>query len=107
MFSHVLEPVQLIGEGKYNLNALKEFEATESFLSMDQATRKCQNKESLDSCNTRHYLAALVDQCGCLPFNIRINNTVRETRIPYGQSSAKLHVIMSSHHSFVFNIATD
>ena len=81
LFSYVLEPVQLIGEGKYNLNALKEFEATDSFLSMDQATRKCQNKESLDSCNTRHYLAALVDQCGCLPFNIRINNTVRKTRM--------------------------
>ena len=78
MFSHVLEPVQLIGEGKYNLNALKEFEATDSFLSMDEATRKCQNTETLDSCNTRHYLAALVDQCGCLPFNVRINNTVRK-----------------------------
>ena len=68
-----LEPVKLIGEGEYNLNVLKESIATDSYLGLDQNIRKCQNEESLYNCTTRKYIDSLLDQCGCLPLNIKID----------------------------------
>ena len=68
----LLEPVNLLGEGNYNLNALKEIDVTESYLGLDQDVRGCQNEESLDVCTTRHYIKTLLDQCGCLPLNIQL-----------------------------------
>ena len=68
-----LEPVKLIGEGEYNLNVLKESIATDSYLGLDQNIRKCQNEESLYNCTTRKYIDTLLDQCGCLPLNIKID----------------------------------
>ena len=71
-----LEPVQLIGEGEYNLNILNEIKITESYMGLDQNFRKCQNKESFDSCTTKEYHDSVLDHCGCLPFNIRLSNKV-------------------------------
>ena len=68
-----LEPVKLIGEGEYNLNVLKESIATTSYLGLDQNIRECQNEESLYNCTTRKYIDSLLDQCGCLPLNIKID----------------------------------
>ena len=72
----LLEEVKLIGEGEYNLNALKEVQATESFLGLDQEVTGCQNEESLHNCSTRKHINTLVEQCGCLPFNIRLSDEV-------------------------------
>ena len=71
-----LEEVKLIGEGEYNLNALKEVKATDSFLGLDQEVRGCQNEESLHNCSTRKHIKNLIEQCGCLPFNIRMSDKV-------------------------------
>ena len=69
----ILEPVHLVGEGEYNLNALKEIKSTESYLGLDEDVRECQNDEPQDNCTTRHYVDSLMQQCGCLPFNIRLS----------------------------------
>ena len=70
------EPVKLIGEGKYNLNALKEIEVTDSYLGLSQEERGCQYSEHLDSCKTRKYIDNLMDNCGCIPLNIQLPDMV-------------------------------
>ena len=67
------EPVYLVGEGEYNLNALTEIKSTESYLGLDEDVRECQIDEPQDNCTTRQYVESLMQQCGCLPFNIRLS----------------------------------
>ena len=69
-------PVQLVGEGQYNLNALTQIEITDSYLALDEDVRGCQNNESFFNCTTRHYMDDLLRECKCLPLNIRISNQV-------------------------------
>ena len=71
-FALFSEPVELIGEGKYNLNAVKEIKVTESFLGLDQDVRVCQNEEELDRCTTRHYKETILAQCHCMPLKLGI-----------------------------------
>ena len=73
---HVSEPSILKGEGIYNLNVLQEIEVTDEYLGLDQKVRGCQNKESHDNCTTSHYIDTILEQCGCLPFNIRLSEKV-------------------------------
>ena len=68
--------MKLIGEGEYNLNALKEIRVTDSYLGLDQDVRQCHIGESLKTCTTRQYLNTLIWECGCLPFNIRLFHKV-------------------------------
>ena len=72
----ISEPLQLVGEGEYNLNVLKQIKVTNSYLGLNQETKRCQTKESLDNCRTRHYIKSLLGSCSCLPFNIRLSNKV-------------------------------
>ena len=72
----ILEQVELVGEGEYNLNALKVIEVTESYLGLDQSIKGCQVEQSLHKCKTNYYTEKLFDQCGCLPFNIRFLDQV-------------------------------
>ena len=69
--------MKLSGEGIYGLNSLKEIEVTEEFLTLDTNITECQNEVSLINCKTKSYLDALSNDCGCLPFNIRITNEVK------------------------------
>ena len=71
-----LETVKLNGEGLYNLNDVKYIKVTESFLGLDQEIRGCQNDELREDCKTRHYIAALMTQCKCLPLGLLTNNEV-------------------------------
>ena len=68
------EPVKLIGEGDYNLNDLKEIDVTEEYLGLDENVRGCQNQESFHNCTTRHHIDALIKECGCVPFNIKLSS---------------------------------
>ena len=70
------ETVELIGEGEYNLDALKYIAATDSYLGLGQNIIGCQNKESYENCTTRHYIDNFLGKCGCMPFNIRLENRV-------------------------------
>ena len=76
---HDLEPLMLIGEGQYNLNALTESKATNSFLGLTEEDRKCQNVEPLFNCTTRQYMDTLMQECGCIPFNIRLSDEVKKS----------------------------
>ena len=67
----LLDPVGLFGEGQFNLHSMKEVSVTESFLGLNQDSRQCQNIETYDNCNTRHYLEKLRQECGCLPLSLK------------------------------------
>ena len=73
-FSIPLEPVQVRGYERYNLNILKEIKVTESFLGMDMDVKKCQDEIPIEECTTRHFIDDLLDQCGCLPLSLTSNN---------------------------------
>ena len=70
------EPVNFVAQGEYILNGLKEIEVTDSFLGLDQEDKQCQNEESHDNCRTRHHIDTLLNECGCLPFDIRLSKKV-------------------------------
>ena len=70
------DPVQLNGEGDYNLNNIKLEEVTESFLGLDQDVRGCQNEEHYDECTTRQYIENMKELCGCLPLSIALSDQV-------------------------------
>ena len=72
----LLEPVQLDGEGEYNLNVLKEIKVSDSFLGLDPEVRQCQNEEPFHNCTTRKHVDTFLMECNCLPFNIRVNKEV-------------------------------
>ena len=44
--------------------------ATDSFFTLDEDIRKCQEKPK-DDCSTRKYLEDLKNKCQCLPFQLR------------------------------------
>ena len=54
---------------------MKEITVTDSFLTLDKETRKCQ-EERYDDCTTKDYIETLLSQCECLPFAISINDEV-------------------------------
>ena len=71
---NILEPVQLLGEGEYNLNEIKKITVTKSFLGMD---RDCKNEdEPVYNCTTKNYIDACIKECGCLPLSISLSNEV-------------------------------
>ena len=86
----MIEPLQLVGEGEYNLNVLKEIKVTESYLGLDSVVTGCQTRESFDNCTTRMYRQTFIDQCKCLPFDIRLSNEVSHLLF------TKLYLILSS-----------
>ena len=82
MFYYNVEPVTLIGEGEYNINALTEIKVTESYLGLNEDVRECQSEVSLYDCSNRKYVDTIMDQCGCLPLNmIMASNEVISTNI--------------------------
>ena len=44
---------------------------TDSYLGLDQNIRGCQNEEPLQSCTTKVYTDTVLEECGCLPLNMR------------------------------------
>ena len=50
----------MIGEGLYNVDDMKELKVTESFLGLNEEVRDCQDKEAIQNCTTKLYLAALL-----------------------------------------------
>ena len=58
---------------KYNLNVMKEISVTDSFLSLDETIRGCQD-ELFEECTNRMYKNALINECQCLPFQIRLED---------------------------------
>ena len=44
---------------------------TESFLGMEKKLIKCQNIETVETCNTRSYLLRIQESCSCIPFILK------------------------------------
>ena len=59
----------------YYMNVIKEITVTDSILSLDENIIGCQG-ETFDECTTRKYLDTLINNCQCLPFQLRINDEV-------------------------------
>ena len=74
-YYNFVEPVQLNGEGEYNLFDPKETTVTDSFLGMDENTRGCQDEKAFN-CSTQKHIDAFLDKCGCLPLNMKLSDKV-------------------------------
>ena len=71
-----LEPFTIENEGDYNLNVVVESRGTESFFGLESDVRGCQDEEPFLNCTTRLFIKKALENCKCLPFNIRIENQV-------------------------------
>ena len=77
IFFFHLDPVQLSGEGEFNLDILKEIAVTDSFLRLDQDVIECQSVgETFDNCTTNFYRNYTRIKCGCLPYSITSSSEV-------------------------------
>ena len=70
----IIEPVLLVGEGEYNLNALTEIKATDSYVGLGQAVTNCQTADPLHICTTKKYIENTLAKCGCLPLTVSNKN---------------------------------
>ena len=70
-------PVKLIGEGEYNLDSVTEIEITDSFLGLDEDVKGCNKDEGLNDCNSKYFVAKVLDHCGCMPLNLMTPEQVR------------------------------
>ena len=59
---------------------MKEISVTDSFMGLNRDTRKCQNVETYDNCNTRLLLENLRKECGCLPLSLILSKKVKECK---------------------------
>ena len=84
----------LFGEGQYNLLSVKEISVTDSFMGLDKDIRRCKNIETYDECKTRLLIEHLRQECGCLPFSLRLS---REVNIILKTSAVpKFHINMNN-----------
>ena len=61
----------LSGEGVYSLSSIKEVSVTDSFLSYDESVRGCQNKGTLQQCQTKAFMNIINQDCKCMPYHLR------------------------------------
>ena len=71
----------LIGEGKYNLNTLKEIKATDAYVGLGKDVTNCQNEEPFFNCTTRQMFDAFQRECSCLPFSVRMSKKVNHKKL--------------------------
>ena len=64
----------MVGDGKYNLDAVKEIKVTDSFLGLDMKHKACQNDEPVVECTTKYHLDTFLQKCGCFPFGLAIHH---------------------------------
>ena len=77
----ISEAVKLVGEGKYNINSVKEISVTESCLEMGRNVTGCQNDEDYEDCTTRQYMHAFLKHCECVPFSMKTKKNVQKIQI--------------------------
>ena len=72
-----LEPLKLSSLNRhYKLSNIKEFKVTDSFMTLDEEIRNCQEKESYDDCATKNYIETVKQQLDCLPLAVRLSDEV-------------------------------
>ena len=62
-----LSPYTSSKNGTHILNALKIITGSESFLALSEKKKGCGNEE-FEVCQSRRYLVAVEEQCGCVPW---------------------------------------
>ena len=65
------------------VDGLSEVQVTNSFLSLEENVRKCENKYSYNDCLTKNYLNILKKTCKCIPFGIRLSKKVCKNSLWY------------------------
>ena len=63
------------------MNVVKEERVTEAFLGLDEEVRGCQNHEAQEDCQTRYFIKTALEECECLPFNIRTDEWKKKVDI--------------------------
>ena len=56
---------------------MKEIAVTDSFMGLDEDSKKCQTIETYDDCKTRLHVEHLRQKCGCLPISLRLSAKVK------------------------------
>lgn len=72
-------PVDLSGRGIYQLSSVKKVEVSDAFLGLNIETKKCQNRETFEDCQTKMFLTKLHEYCKCKPYNLREYSSVNES----------------------------
>ena len=92
----VWDPVELSGEGNYGLGDVKQVAITDDFASMDEQTRNCQTESSFEDCVTQNILKNIVENCKCLPYNLK-NYSSNEYQVLSRIRGNKKHCIDHCH----------
>ena len=69
--------VNLYGEGQYVMSDVKQIDATEAFLNLDEKIRGCQNEITLEDCWVKKYFKDGIDKCQCIPYSFK-NYSIQE-----------------------------
>ena len=62
------------------MNDLTDIQSTDSYVGLEKGVTECQTKEPLTNCTTRKYIETYLDQCKCLPLNIRRSRKVCQAK---------------------------
>ena len=52
------------------MSAVKEINATNEFILLDEEVRKCQDSENVQECETKKYLDNAMNTCNCTPYHL-------------------------------------
>ena len=74
------DPLGLPLDYSYNLNVLSEVTVTDSFLSLHENVRSCQEKEYIVDFITKKYMTNLKESCKCLPLKLGLHAEVKENK---------------------------
>ena len=72
-----LDSLKLPIDFNYNLNVVKEIQVTESYLTLEDDLRKCNNEETSDDCANHLYIDTFLKKCNCLPLRLQLKNEVK------------------------------
>ena len=64
-------PLRIFGHGTFQLTAVKEIDGTPAFLQQAESDGVCQGSESQESCLARSYSTRGIEQCHCVPYQLR------------------------------------
>ena len=57
-------------DGSYMMTSIKKIEATEGFMALPNHDKGCR-EESYHTCRNRKFFEDLIEQCGCVPWNLK------------------------------------
>ena len=66
----MIEPIKLLLEFDHNFTTIEELQAKDSFFTLGEEIRKCQ-EEPKNDCETRKYMDDLMNKCQCLPVQLK------------------------------------